>query len=92
MRLLTILAVIVVFAALMLFDTAALVRLTMFCAGGGCGVRPLWIAAGVGVLLLLMGLTLFRPGAGGRSTKGRSAPRRPSRAKAGADRKPRKAK
>jgi hypothetical protein len=52
MRLLLALAVVIVFAALMMFDTAALLRLVGFCVTGGCGVSPLWIAVTFGALVL----------------------------------------
>lgn len=44
-------AVALVFGAMLLFDTAALVLLTIDCASGGCGVEPVWIAAGAGVVV-----------------------------------------
>lgn len=44
-------AVALVFGAMLLFDTAALVLLTIDCASGGCGVEPLWIAAGAAAVV-----------------------------------------
>jgi hypothetical protein len=63
MRLLFILAVVVVFAAMLIFDTAALVRLTVICATGGCGVRPVWIVVVVGGLVLAGVLLSRQPAA-----------------------------
>ena len=50
----------VVFVAMLLFDTAALLRLTAYCVSGGCGVRPLWIAIGAGVAIAVAVLLSFR--------------------------------
>ena len=54
MRWLAILLIGLVFGAMLLFDTAALLRLGWLCLGGGCGVRPLSIAAGGGVIVALV--------------------------------------
>jgi hypothetical protein len=61
MRILLVLAVAVVFAALLIFDTTALVRLTMVCVTGGCGVPVTWIAIGGGVLALAALISFRRP-------------------------------
>jgi hypothetical protein len=83
MRILLALAVVVVFAALMVFDTAALVRLTAVCATGGCGVPVLWIAGGAGVLALAAVFSLRRQGANVKKARGRKPGRpQPARAKA----------
>jgi hypothetical protein len=75
MRLLTILAVVLVFGALMMFDTAALLRLTWYCATGGCGVRPEWIGLGAGVLVLVLVLAHLGSGAAAKVVKsGRKPP------------------
>jgi hypothetical protein len=52
MRILLVIAVVVVFAALLVIDTAALLRLGLYCVSGGCGVPPTWIAIGGGALVL----------------------------------------
>lgn len=44
-------AVALVFGAMLLFDTAALVLLTIDCASGGCGVEPVWIATGAAAVV-----------------------------------------
>ncbi len=46
-----------VFGAMLLFDTAALVLLTIDCASGGCGVEPVWIAVGAGALVAAVALS-----------------------------------
>ena len=53
MRVLLILAVALVFGAMLLFDTTALVRLAGMCVTGGCGVSPMWLGIGAGVLVLV---------------------------------------
>lgn len=63
-----------VFGAMLLFDTAALVLLTIDCVSGGCGVRPVWIGAGAAGLVAVVALS---------SWYGR---RRPARKKAGGKR------
>jgi hypothetical protein len=55
-RVAIVLAVVFVFCALLVFDTAALVGLAVDCATGGCGVPPVWIATaavGLGLAVLL---------------------------------------
>ena len=52
MRILLVIAVVAVFGALLVIDTAALLRLGLYCVSGGCGVPPGWIAIGAGALLL----------------------------------------
>jgi hypothetical protein len=92
MRILVALAVVVVFAAMFVFDTAALVRLGVLCVTGGCGVHPLWFAIGGGIALAVL-LSLRRPRVPvkiARVTK--RGPSRPSRGKAGPRRKPKPAK
>jgi len=61
MRVLLALAVVVAFGAMFVFDTAALIRLTVICATGGCGVGLIWIAIGVGGLALIGILLSRRP-------------------------------
>jgi hypothetical protein len=93
MRILLALAVVVVFAALMVFDTTALVRLTILCVSGGCGVPVLWIAIVGAVLALAALLSLRRPGAGSKKPRVRKPNRsRPVRGKATARKKPKPAK
>jgi hypothetical protein len=89
MRILLALAVVVVFAALMVFDTAALVRLTFVCVTGGCGVPMVWVAIAGGVLILAALLSLRRPAAPAKKAPARKTARpRPSRAKTAVRRKP----
>ena len=74
---------VVVFCVMLLADPAALARLTMFCVTGGCGVRPTWIALGVGVAVLaavLLRLRQPRP----RDAIAKKGPPRLPRKKAGA--------
>jgi hypothetical protein len=93
MRILLALAVVLVFAALMIFDTTALVRLTMVCVSGGCGVPVLWIAIGAGVLALAAVLSFRRPAVKVKKAPVRKAARpRAAQGKATARRKPRPAK
>jgi hypothetical protein len=61
MRILLALVVIVVFAALMILDTAALIRLTAACVTGGCGFSPLWIAAVAGGIVIAALVSSRRP-------------------------------
>jgi hypothetical protein len=60
MRVLILLIAVIAFGAMLLVDPAALVRLTVFCVTGGCGVRPTWIALGVGVAVLAAVLLRLR--------------------------------
>jgi hypothetical protein len=93
MRILLALAVIVVFAALLVLDTTALIRLTVVCVTGGCGVPIVWIAIGAGVLALAALLSFRRPGENVKKARvmkgGRSAAKR---GKAPARKKPKPAK
>jgi hypothetical protein len=103
MRILLALAVVVVFAALMVFDTTALVRLTVVCVTGGCGVPTAWFAVAGGMLVLTVLLSFRRPGATVKKAPVRKAPAskapgrkagrpRPARGKATARSKPKPAK
>lgn len=93
MRIALALVVIVVFAALMVLDTTALVRLTVFCVTGGCGVPVLWIAIAGGVLVLGVLISLRRPRANVKKARITKAARsRPVRRKATARKKPKAAK
>lgn len=93
MRIALALVVIVVFAALMVLDTTALVRLTVFCVTGGCGVPVLWIAIAGGVLVLGVLISLRRPRANVKKARIAKATRsRPVRRKATARKKPKAAK
>jgi hypothetical protein len=84
MRILVALAVVVVFAAMLVFDTAALVRLTAYCITGGCGVAPVWIGIVAGGIAVAAFLTLRRPGASVKATTPRKkASPRPARKKTG---------
>jgi hypothetical protein len=93
MRILLALAVVAVFAALFVLDTTALVRLTVTCVVGGCGVPMVWFVIGGSVLALAAVLSYRRPGATikkpGAKKVGRS---RPARGKAIARKKPKQVK
>jgi hypothetical protein len=92
MRSLSGLVFVLVFVAIFVFDTAALVRLTLSCLTGGCGVRPTWIAIGVGSVALAALLSPRLRRANAKIT--RVPKRRPSgtsRGKAGSRRKQKKA-
>ena len=68
-RILVAFVVVVVFAALWVIDTAALLRLTAFCVTGGCGVSPWWLViAAVGVVGMALVLS-NRPRAKGKKPK-----------------------
>ena len=87
MRVLFVLAVTAVFGTMWVLDTTALVRLTVYCATGGCGVPPLWIVILAGVTMLAVLLPLRRSRAIAKTPSSRS-----SRAKMEARSKPEKAK
>ena len=91
MRLVWILLTVLVFGAMLLFDTAALLQLTWYCVSGNCGVRPLWIGvtafAVVSVLFVLARLGR-RTGAGGkRGARKAATPRKAAVRKQGGKRK-----
>lgn len=88
MRILPILAVVVVFAALLVFDTAALLRLAAFCVTGHCGVPVPWIATGGAVLVLALVLALRgrAPATVKKTRVAKGGKARPARAKAAARR------
>jgi hypothetical protein len=94
MRILVAVAVVVVFSALMIFDTAALLRLTAVCITGGCGVPVTWIAIGAAAIALAVFVSRRRQGGSVKKAKitkaGRSRP--PARPKAAARKKPKPAK
>jgi hypothetical protein len=81
MRILVALVVVLVFGALMLFDTAALIRLTAYCVTGNCGVRPTWIAAALGAIALAVAWSYWR--GGGTAKPKKKGPARTARAKSG---------
>ena len=60
MRSLIALAVVVVFGAAMLFDTAALVRLLLIAVTGDFGAHPLWLLVEGGAVAALVALAVFR--------------------------------
>lgn len=67
-----------VFGALLLFDTTALIQLSWLCLTGQCGIPPTWIAVGLGTLVLvgvLLALPKFR------RRRGKPARGRPAKAK-----------
>jgi hypothetical protein len=85
MRILVALVVVVVFGAMFVFDTTALMRLTAFCVTGGCGVRPLWLAIGAGGIALAAFLALRRPRDKVKTARvAKTGASRPSRREAGA--------
>ena len=93
MRILLAMAVVVVFAALLVFDTAALARLTVVCITGGCGVHPMWIAIGGAGLAFAALLSVRRPQGNLKSARAKkTGSSRPPRGKAVARRKPKQAK
>jgi hypothetical protein len=82
-----------VFGALLVIDTAALLRLGWYCVTGGCGVPPTWIAIGGGALALGAWLLVRPRTANVKIAKVRKAgPPRASRGKAVARGKTKKAK
>lgn len=88
MRILLVLAVVVVFAALLIFDTAALLRLTAMCLTGGCGIPAIWIALAGGVLVLAVLFSLRRSRSSGKTARVAKSPRsRPAARKTAARRK-----
>jgi hypothetical protein len=60
MRILIALAVVLVFVAAMLFDTAALVQLLLIAVTGDYGAHPMWLVVEGGVVAALVGLAAFR--------------------------------
>ena len=90
MRILLVLAVIIVFGALLVIDTAALLRLSLYCVSGGCGVPPTWIALGGGALALGAWLSVKRSRPNKKIARVKTT--RPSRGKAAARGKAKKAK
>jgi len=75
MRILLALVVVAVFAALMIFDTAALIRLTVACVTGGCGFSPLWIVALAGGVVIAAWLSSRRPPAKAKRAAKKAAPK-----------------
>ena len=66
MRVLFALITVAVFGAVWLFDTAALIQLSVYCVSGGCGVPPVWFAIAAGALALVWFVSRWRrPAAGG---------------------------
>jgi hypothetical protein len=60
MRILIALAVVVVFGAAMLFDTAALVQLLLIAVTGDYGAHPMWLLVEGGIVAALVGLAVVR--------------------------------
>ncbi len=83
-----------VFAAMLIMDPVALGRLGYRCATGGCGVRPVWLAAAAGgVIALVWLLRVVRrpraaPPAGRTKPSGARRPRGAKRAAAAAKPRP----
>jgi hypothetical protein len=93
MRIVVALAVVVVFGAMMIFDTAALVRAAFYCATGGCGVSPMWLTAGAGVLAVAAIWSSRRSPVKAKAARVKKAgPPRSPRAKTAARKKPKPAK
>jgi hypothetical protein len=92
MRFLLVPLVVVVFGAMWLFDTAALLRLAGLCLTGGCGVRTPWVVGGLvaGVLLLVALAWWQRPRRKGKASRTSKKPA--SRRKPAAQRNPKRAK
>lgn len=53
MRIALVLAVVLVFAAAFILDTAGVAQLAYICATGGCGVKPFWLLAALGAVLAI---------------------------------------
>jgi hypothetical protein len=60
MRILIALAVVVVFGAAMLFDTAALVQLLLIAVTGDFGAHPMWLLVEGGIVAALVVLAVKR--------------------------------
>ncbi|MGE0419686.1 MAG: hypothetical protein AB7O80_23020 [Acetobacteraceae bacterium] len=82
MRVLLILFALLVFGAMLLFDTAGLIRLTLYCVGGGCGIRPLWIGLGSAAVALVF-LVIAHRQTRGAARPAKPAPRKPVSTKPG---------
>lgn len=52
MRVIVLILTALVFGALLLFDTTALIQLSWLCLTGYCGVSAGWVAGGLGALIL----------------------------------------
>lgn len=52
MRAIVLILAALVFGALLLFDTTALIQLSWLCLTGQCGIPATWIAVGLGTLVL----------------------------------------
>jgi hypothetical protein len=89
-RVLLVLTVVVVFAALMILDTAALIRVAAICVSGGCGVPTMWIVLAACGLTAAVLISRRFPRGNVKTTKARK--KGPPRAKARTQRKPRQAK
>lgn len=73
-----------VFGALLLFDTTALIQLSWLCLQGQCGVSAGWVALGLGMLIvacMLPGLPA-RLRRGGKPKRAKSARAKPRSARA----------
>jgi membrane protein implicated in regulation of membrane protease activity len=85
MRIALVLAVVLVFAAGFILDTAGVAQLLYICATGGCGVKPFWLLSAAGVVLAVcVGLALVRRLSARRSSRKQPAskPRRKAAASA----------
>jgi len=93
MRILITLAAVIVFVALFVIDTTALLRLTAYCVSGGCGVPPIWIAIGAAGLVLCSTLVLRRRRGDVKVARVKKAPApRPAKMKAAPRKRPQRAK
>jgi len=75
MRIIVLVLAALIFGALLLFDTTALLQLAWLCLTGQCGVPSVWIALGFGALMLV----IASPGIVARFRRRRKPPRGKSR-------------
>jgi O-antigen ligase len=79
MRAIVLTLAVLVFGALLLFDTTALIQLVWLCLTGHCGVPATWIAIGLGTLVLfslLLAIPKFRRHRA-KTTRGKPAKAKP---------------
>ena len=89
------LAAALVFALGLAIDPAALVQVAYICGTGGCGVRGVWLEAGLGAVVgawmvasLVRRVRSRRPARGRSRAAGKRGSRPPAKAKPAARRKP----
>lgn len=86
MRAIVLILAALIFGALLLFDTTALIQLSWLCLTGRCGIPVGWIGWGLGALILV-GVLLAVPNVWRR--RGKPARGRPAKAKPRATRRKR---